>query len=776
MNGFRGASNPCEVHFDTKKPVVMLFGENGNGKSTIIDALDFAANGEFGSLEHRSTGGKKHPYIATVNQSPGDVAVTVTTANGNTRHALLKSQKPSRSGDHLPTVYVLRRAELLRLVEAKPGDRYKEFKKFIDVQNVETCEEQLRRSKDQTSTEYNEAVAVLNEADQALKDQWKADGPSDTNYLDWAQQQSETPQDELQSRVSSLKSTVSDLESVVRVRQQLAETSDAVSNYESDLKQVNQKIADLPNVDGEYAVQLVSLLEQARTVVEEPNQPDACPVCRQEVTPEGLRTTISEQLESLTAYRDLNNQRLQIQKQLASARSQFEQHSKAFIQAVRDTGARVKEDSYRPVSTDQIPWHEYEDFLQSEELDAKQLASARQLEPSISALLDAYTQKRDQATKDLSRLNSIKTQYKRLQDNEEKAKHLEGLADRLQKVHQCVEARRKRFTQDVLDSVASEVDRLYQLIHPGESIGALTLRMDPNRQNSVIQDAHFQGWDEVPPQGYYSDSHLDTLGFCVWLALAKRDDPANTVVVLDDVFTSVDGSHLGRIIPVLHDVAQSFAQVIVATHYRNWRDRYRLAQGPGLSVQLLELHRWSLNKGVCVSGTNLAVRDLRETLKTDPLDRQAVASQAGILLEALLDRLAVQYRVRLPRNRDNQWTLGDLLNACSKLSKQLTVEKVLSDSEETAEDEPRPGIQASMKPFLEEAGRLSFVRNQVGAHFNLDGTDVPDDDIRAFGEATVSLATALTCSNCGDVPSRSTGDYFLCGCKKTKMTPLEFKK
>ena len=37
--GFRGATQPVEINFDTTKPVTLVFGENGTGKSTIADAL-----------------------------------------------------------------------------------------------------------------------------------------------------------------------------------------------------------------------------------------------------------------------------------------------------------------------------------------------------------------------------------------------------------------------------------------------------------------------------------------------------------------------------------------------------------------------------------------------------------------------------------------------------------------------------------------------------------------------------------------------------------------
>ena len=73
----------------------------------------------------------------------------------------------------------------------------------------------------------------------------------------------------------------------------------------------------------------------------------------------------------------------------------------------------------------------------------------------------------------------------------------------------------------------------------------------------------------------------------MFLALAKHFIDANTVVVLDDVVTSIDQAHMERFMNLLHDEAANFNQLIITTHYRPWRDRYRYAKGPAANVQLI---------------------------------------------------------------------------------------------------------------------------------------------------------------------------------------------
>ncbi len=85
--------------------------------------------------------------------------------------------------------------------------------------------------------------------------------------------------------------------------------------------------------------------------------------------------------------------------------------------------------------------------------------------------------------------------------------------------------------------------------------------------------ASFCGQTGTPPQAYFSESHLDTLGLCVFLALAALDAPAETILVLDDVLASIDKPHVERLIEMLYAEATKFRHCIITTHYRPWKER-----------------------------------------------------------------------------------------------------------------------------------------------------------------------------------------------------------
>jgi predicted ATPase len=132
-------------------------------------------------------------------------------------------------------------------------------------------------------------------------------------------------------------------------------------------------------------------------------------------------------------------------------------------------------------------------------------------------------------------------------------------------------------------------------LHPDEGLAMSRLMLDPKQRASLNQFAAFGGATDVPPQAYFSEAHLDTLGFCAWLADVRRQSAREPlIVVIDDVFSAADGHHLRRLARLLVEEAPSFGQVIVTTHSPGFRDLLAEAGAPVLTLD----NRWSLDHGV----------------------------------------------------------------------------------------------------------------------------------------------------------------------------------
>ena len=119
--GFRGATQPVEINFDTTKPVTLVFGENGTGKSTIADALDFVCNRHFGSLEDRSMSAQPKSHVTSLGQDPKKLKVLLASSVGNFTGTLSKDGPVIAPATGCPDARILRRSNILQLLDAQAG-------------------------------------------------------------------------------------------------------------------------------------------------------------------------------------------------------------------------------------------------------------------------------------------------------------------------------------------------------------------------------------------------------------------------------------------------------------------------------------------------------------------------------------------------------------------------------------------------------------------------------------------------------------------------------
>ena len=134
IENYRGASTLLELTFDKDMPVTVVFGENGTGKTTIVDALDVIGNCSKGSLEDKSST-RARDHLPTIGKKPNDVRIEGV-SGASTWKATLTGDNLTTIPELRPKIQVLRRGHLQRLIEAEPAKRYEALRRFIDVNNV----------------------------------------------------------------------------------------------------------------------------------------------------------------------------------------------------------------------------------------------------------------------------------------------------------------------------------------------------------------------------------------------------------------------------------------------------------------------------------------------------------------------------------------------------------------------------------------------------------------------------------------------------------------
>ena len=238
LDSFKGATQPFLFEFDTEKPITLIFGENGSGKSTLVDAVDFIFNENLGSLEDKKIGHSKHKYLHSILSSPDKLKVEINVAGLISTGKITKSgEKVIDKKDGVPSFEILRRSQILNVINAEPKDKFNEIKKFIDVTKCQKNEDSLRKARDSVKSNYNDAANSYTQSDDQLKKLWEQEGKPGKYYLTWAESKAKLSTIELDKYVK-------DAEKIIRYFERLEQSTNDVENKSEEVIKLKSSVEE----------------------------------------------------------------------------------------------------------------------------------------------------------------------------------------------------------------------------------------------------------------------------------------------------------------------------------------------------------------------------------------------------------------------------------------------------------------------------------------------------------------------------------------------------
>lgn len=765
LHGFRGATKPVEITFDTSKLVVLVFGDNGTGKSTIVDSFDFVCNRQFGSLDDHSMPSQPKSVVASVGHDPKKLKVLLETSAGTFTGTLAKDGPSVYPLTGCPDARILRRSKILQLLDAQPKQRFEALKAFIAVPGIDKSEEALRTAARGAKESYEEAVRSYTQADTQLQALWTAEGKPGETALEWAATEAGKDLTTLENAVAAIVPILTGFQNSETTLAALDRAVNECATAEAAKTKADEEQQEIEAKHSQGNASLLGILQDAQKYVEA-HKDAACPVCEQGVKTDELHTRLGARIDDMKELATATASVAAAKRVLGGKETVLTQSRQEFFQKVKALGNVLKPCSLKEIANLNIVWAGYDDLLTQEQPSDGLEAKARELLKAVELCKTTLATRNQADQKSILQRNAIKGHHDTHTSKLKDATSFGDLSKKLNKALGIVSKQRKDYVEGVLVAISAEVETLYTKLHPNEGIGKIRLYLKPNAIGSLEFDAQFQTKTEVPPQAYYSESHLDTLGICVFLALAKYFKTDNTIVILEDVVTSVDGPHLERFMKLVHAEAANFNQMILTTHYRPWRDRYRNARGPIAKTQVIELRMWSMDWGVQCDEALTSIKELRAALALPKMDRQSVASKAGIQLESILDFLTFHFGCKMPRQLEPNYTLGALAIAIEpKFAKLLRAVH--------PGPQGQPKVEKMLKPIIDELTSKAWVRNRAGCHFSNLGSEITDSEIKEFATKVLTLADALVCLECEEFPTtKPSGSYWQCQCSKVELHPL----
>ena len=792
LESFRGIRSRKALRFQGKS--LLLFGENGTGKSSFVEGLERVLTGRVSTLDGRGQGISSDRHSIHVLDSKPDASVVLTngdliTLSGvNTKLSPL-AQSYAAAGQ-VPDHFILRRSKVLRFVEAVPKDRYELLRPFLPLMEVSSFETSLA-----AAVQNLETVLTKAKFDErtARDDIARLPGIE----LIGTDLSPGTILAALQSTLSDLMlSPVSDLSAIPNLQNEIDTSIDKVQAKLATLSQASGRMPDLSPLRslGEHAPGLdtaavlaalqderaksAAVVDEASAAMKsaladisvwiEDNAPLECPVCEQPIDPQRVSARIKLKVASV-------NELLRAQ----ALRRSRQQELETAVQSAQNAVVRAFS---RPTGVADEWWDSREIALRdiNQKLGAAKCAlkseadweflttrSLADVRTGLSRIAGDATQ--PITSPDAGESTSLKVRLTKLYQLQSTIPQLEPLlavmAARMNATREAtrraavarralihLQDARKNIVQEIYSELAGDIDDIYSRVHPDESVGDISLDVKTSGQGSANLRGRFHDRKGQDPRAYFSEAHLDTLGISVFLALRKRllrVNPDFDLLVLDDVLTSVDAPHASRFADVLL-TDFSGCQLLITTHSRIWYEHLRgLIAGKGLdqAFAFLAIHRWSLEDGPDIRDFVEQRDELEAALKNG--SPASMAGSAGRLLENLLLEMRFELGLAVPAKRGERYTLMDLWPAFKK--------RINKDFR---------GVVTQCGAQIADIERLWFTRNWVGAHFNEWAEELSAQDAQYLAIAVLDLFDCLRCPQCLRFVTRSEVPVGQLACKR----------
>ena len=790
----RGLRGVPELVIEPNGENFILYGPNGCGKSTVVDAIDFLLSGNISRFSGQGTSGiELRTHGCHLNYDPADVWVKGEVLIGDRSQPIEVERRMERPDELIvppeqrPLIerafnvakdahYVLTRREILKYITSQSSTRAKEIQSLLKVEGLEKVRKSLRANRTELERALSSTRSAVEEERgrildalglkhweepevlQSLNELLAGLGCKELSHLHDAMDCSfaaatpapKTPEDSRQD-CASIASALLDL------------CNDEKQHRIELISQFLAAHADLQSLH-EWKTQSnrAALYQHGRELI---SMDGACPLCETAFPPGDLLAHIEKRLAALEDGRKrleaIQASALRVREHLAIEKSMVERLLRGLPSdsepAVHQEIESWEQQLVKALAVLRSP----QEQGAADQVDDESFRSGFATEPRLS-ILRRFIEELDQSeatAEDTSRLRvkliQVASSLDRLAGQKVDLERAERAAKRSKHLYDSFIEARDEILDDLYGGIKDRFVQIYREIHdPEETL--FDAKFQPNDAGLDLE-VDFHGRGNYPPHALHSEGHQDSMGLALYLALAERllGDDLN-VIVLDDVVMSVDLGHRRELCSVLRRIFPE-RQFIITTHDLTWSKQLQ-ASGVASRKNTLTLAKWSLEGGPLVK----APLDLRERI-LDALKREEVPFAAWLLrrgAESHFAETAAVLNGTIRYSRDASWGLYELMtascNALNELMKRAKTaarnwrQKAKDEATQTHAADLEQQFQRRMDAFKEHKTsaekELWAVNNNV--HFNEYIEGFSARDFRNEVDAMFNLMDAFRCSSC----------------------------
>ncbi|MCK4477683.1 hypothetical protein KAU88_04050 [Candidatus Bathyarchaeota archaeon] len=672
LSWFRGAAESGDLDLNSKNLVV--YGSNASGKSTFVDAIEYVINkGKIRHLSHEYSGTRQELGIRNTHTPDGtsskceiyfDDGSCVSADIKPSGTFILKSDPPDlleRVQSWALENHLLRQDEVSDFIHLTKGRKYSILLPLLGLDDLEFAAENLKRLKNHVAEQSK--VELVNNKLTYLIARVKSHCGSGKQEDVLLKLQN------LAKKYLGMIPTgdILDISCALIERASKSENTrytilDQILNENLD-KKLEEAISARENAEGVVGTILdrqISVLESTLAftdALEDLNKEVPCPSCGQMVMGVDLANHVQKELNSLEKDRELRDAAAEKCNSLAMSIKETVKKSKD-LSSWLESGeqerlANALSNLEKIEVTDPLRNWDKSDFkVLKDNIPKVVLTISEEIEEvpsSVKELLD-----------DLKAIEAGST-FPSILVLQNYVTRIESLLNALETCEHKVRSEIRSRTERTIREISSEIQGLWSKLHPDEPIEEARLYIPGEMDKAIDIAIKFFGVDQPSPRLTLSESHRNSLGLCIFLALAMLKASPDHPIILDDIVSSLDREHRGRIADILMEDL-SDRQVVLFTHDREWYNelRFRL---PSNKWKFLVLRPWENPKiGLRWSRSAYTFDEARDLVTGHP---EASGNRTRSIMDEQLAIAAERLRLSMPflrGDRNDRRTCIDFLN------------------------------------------------------------------------------------------------------------------
>jgi len=770
--GFRGILKTVWLDFEDGCKNLVLFGENGDGKSSFSDALEWFFTDKIEYLQRE--GCVREDYFNDVLPKAQDAMVEISfnRSDLDSKKILQREGGPLYSNNteefrkyienSRKESFILRHHTMRAFIDKTKKDKLEEVEEIIGFEIVRETREVLLKALNalRSSTELTSLQVQLNEKGNEIVDIIGIKPFSEVDVLSFADElRKQLGYDKSISDVGTLKSVTDELYEKVKITEKgeqvawLEQIRNNVSNskkipsFWEELNQVLTSHNNLASQRGKVEASALDKIYKAGVEALERGWAKAgeCPLCKQPIDTDQLLESLKKEIESIQGLLEERNKNIE---QVRLLRYRIRPLKESLSSLVED---KVKESLLAPHQFETLKswpgllarWGELMDKVEdSTESVIFELPSAdsqnalgttlTQLEETIASKkkILAETEEEKRFYQNIQKLKSLRDSYLRKREIDDKIRVYDRQKSSLEKIHQEFEEGEREGLSRILEAISKDVSEYFKFLHPGEDFDQIELLLTERR--GLEFKLKFYGRPVSPPLKVLSESHLNSLGICLFLASAQYFNKTNGFLILDDVVSSFDVNHRRTLARLLRRDKFSDTQFLLFTHDDLWFDLLKQDLPPNRWL-FKELAKWSHENGVEIIESPMSLRErIQDRLNRNDID--GAANKCRTLIEGILKQICEDLGVRLEyrsREKNDQREARELIDGLTTYLKA------------------NQSLRAKENKLLFNDLRADQLLTNIGSHHrNLKASSLARGDIEIALKDVDEFEALFVCPDC----------------------------